>query len=88
MNRFERFLLIKKHPFTGRAFAKLKKKDLAFCEEFIKAREHLSDNEFYYDVNRIGLIHGREIIGLNRDLCWAMMTEIPKNNFKKGKKDE
>lgn len=82
MTRWQKFLLIKKHPFTGRAFAKLTKTDLEFCEHFITTREHLSDNEFYYDVNRIGLIHGRGMLGLKTELCWAMMTEIPKNKSK------
>lgn len=53
--RYDKFRSLADHPFIGKTYAKLGVDDRAWCRNFIIQNEGLSDHEFAFKVNRLGL---------------------------------
>lgn len=52
MNRHQRFLSLRSHPWLSKDFAKLTKPRMAECLAFLAEHEDLSDDEFMLRLNR------------------------------------
>lgn len=74
MDRLQRFNQLKEHPWIGREYARLKPEELDFCRAFINLQQDLSDDEFAFFVNRLGL--AGELRGFkNPSLIWALLSQ-------------
>lgn len=73
MDRQHNFLLLSAHPYLSKLYNQLSKNDLKFCIEFIDENKTLSDNDFIFKVNRLGL--DKEKSSVNYDLIWAILIQ-------------
>ena len=72
MKRIEKFNSLKNHQVIGKIYKKLSKEDILFCENFLKENGNLSNDDFAFKVNRLGL-NGEKSKNINN--IWALLIQ-------------